>query len=279
MPTIPVRHDFRGGVISTASPEQHEWRYPGAYQASAVIGQRRAYPYHQPIISIEQFRIYVTNTQYVEISPNDLFIQNTERYVEVVSLAITSSGLFNALIIPNVGLATPTLQMAYTYGRRLRVLDEPISAAEGNTLYRAENQWWFVDTDNPVNVYVNGVLKTPTTDYTYNASEGTVLFVSPPGAEDEPGEVSVTLDYTYRLPWEIREATSLIARYELGEARLSAKGMLGLESIKIAELSLSRPRRLRTGSSGGPVTKDNLDDAVPEAAALLTGYKQWRAAA
>jgi len=293
----PTQHDFRGGTVGagadggvidpllitpvgnparaaylTQSSEAHSWRYP---QTPFEVGQRRYYPYHWPLRQINLFRIYVTNTQYVQIAATDMFIQNQARYVEVVSLAITSSGLFNALIIPNVGLATPTARMWYTYGHDFTVTGEQIYSSEGNTLYRAQNQWWINDAVNaPVAVYVDGALQAANT-YTVNYDEGTILFATPPGPEDDSADPeTVTVDYHYSLPTEIRDAVGLIMRYELAESNLAGFNFSGLGSLKIGDqLSISRPKTLRN------VTAQSLDTLVPEAADLLTGFKFWRAAA
>lgn len=271
VPMFPERHDFRGGSVVE---EAHEWRYPETPQSSGNIGTRRAYPFHWPVRAVQVFRIYVTNTQYVEIQAADLFVQNTARYLEVVSLAITSSGLFNALIIPNVGLATPTVKLTYTYGFTYSVTDEEIFAGQGNTLYQAVNQWWLVDADHPVVVKVNGTVVP--SGYTVNANQGSILFAANPGPEGDSGDpVSVTASYTHRLPQEIRDAIGLITRHELGESNLARKGMQGLDSIRLAEIQLNRPRQPAT--RGGLVTVDNLERLVPEAADLLTGHKYWRA--
>jgi hypothetical protein len=68
VPRIPQMHDFRGGTITS---ETHTWRYP---VNSLDIGQRREYLFHWPILAISNFRIYVTNTQYIEIAPTELMI-------------------------------------------------------------------------------------------------------------------------------------------------------------------------------------------------------------
>ncbi len=298
VPIAPTQHDFRGGTVGqgadggvidpllvspvgnparaaylTQSGEAHSWRVP---TGPLEVGSRRYYPMHWPVKTINLFRIFVTGTQFVQISANDLYIQNQERYIEVVSLAITSVGLFNALIIPNIGLATPNARCWYTYGHDFIVSGEEIYPSEGNTLYRAENQWWLNDSVNaPVSVYVNGVKQT--SGYTVDYDEGTVLFATPPGPDYEPtNPVSVTVDYHYRMPAEIRDAVALISRYVFAEANLAGLNMTSIGSLKIGDqLAISRP--VRRGSA--TVNANNLDTLVPEAADLLTGFKFWRAAA
>lgn len=250
---VPQRHNYLGGTITD---EEQIWRYP---TTPFELGQRRVYPFHTPLKALTQLRIYVTNTQYVEIQPSEVVYQTTERYIEVVSLALTSAGLFNALIIPNVGLATPFGKISYTYGHEYPVTDELCFATDAtNLVFQAPHQFW---TNAAVVVKVAGVTKTLTTDYTFDATEGTITFVS-------AQTLQVTANYTFRCPPEIAEANGLIASYDLGQARLRGKGMSGLSNMKVAEASLTRIPQTATAH--------NLEHTVPDAAALLAGFVNYR---
>ena len=276
IPTIPQRHDFRGGSIVG---EDHQWRIPRGINE---LGSRRAYPFHfpikiaidgngNPLPQINSFKIYVTNTQYVDIAPSDLFVQNSERYVEVVSLAITSSGLFNALIIPNVGLATPTVRMDYDYGYLFGSdADERLYPTDALT-YRARNQWW--DSSVVPVVKQNGSAVS-SSNYDVDYNEGTITFHTAIAPDEAGTPDKITCTYSYRLPSEIMRATGLIAAYLLGDADLTAKGMAGLQTISFPDGA-----RLQRARSYGTIVVDDLDAQVPLAATLLAGYKFWRAAA
>lgn len=255
VPRIPQKHDFRGGTITG---EQHAWRYP---TTPFEVGQRRYYPYHWPILSITQFRIYVTNTQYVEIAPTELMINNTERYAEVVSLAITSSGLFNALIVPNVGLATPIAKCSYTYGWDFLVENEDLVCTDGQT-WRAQNQYWFTDTDRAPVIKKNGAVQT--TGYTVDATEGTVVFDANLLATD-----SVTATYHHKLPADLQFGTGHIVAHLHGQAELHSRGMAHLTKLRVAEIEMERdlPRSMPMSLT------QNLDILVPEAALLLGSYR------
>jgi len=253
VPRLPQRHDFRGGAITG---EQHAWRYP---QTPFEIGQRRYYPWHWPIVSIEKFRIYVTNTQYVEIAPTELMINNSERYLEVVSLAITSSGLFNALIVPNVGLATPIAKCDYTYGWDFEESAELLMNTDGQT-YRAQNQYW--RTTPAPEIKKNGTAIT--TGFAVDLDEGAVIFDAQLAASD-----TITASYHHKLPPEIQYGCGYIVAYLHGKAELQARGMGGLTLLKVAEVTLERdlPR-------GMPANlMQNLDILVPEAALLLGAFR------
>jgi hypothetical protein len=254
VPRIPQKHDFRGGTITG---EQHAWRYP---TNPFEIGQRRYYPFHWPVVSISQFRIYVTNTQYVEIAPTELMINNTERYFEVVSLAITSSGLFNALIVPNVGLATPIARCSYTYGWDFTVTDEELSCSDGQT-WRAQNQFWFTDTDRAPVIKKNGAVQS--SGYTVNANEGSVVFADNLVATD-----SVTATYHHKLPSDLQYGTGHIVAYLHGQAELHSRGMAHLNRLRVAEVEMTRQNLPATGSLA-----ENLDILIPEASLLLSSYR------
>lgn len=259
VPRIPQKHDFRGGVITG---EQHPWRIP-AY--STDLGQRRYYPYHWPIVSVQQFRIYVTNTQYVEIAPTELMINGTDRYLEIVSLAITSSGLFNALIIPNVGLATPIARCNYTYGWDFTVNDEELVYSDGQT-WRAQNQFWHTDTGREPVIKKNGVAvtNTPVVQYTVNASEGTVTFTENLVATD-----TVTATYHHKLPSEIQYGTGHVVAYLHGQSEMHARGLAHLSRLRVAEVEMTTQAPVKAGSLAA-----RLDALVPEAALLLSAYAQ-----
>jgi len=255
VPRIPQKHDFRGGTITG---EQHRWRYP---QSPFEIGQRKYYPFHWPILEIQQFRIYVTNTQYVEIAPSAMLINNSERYWEIVSLALTGVGLFNALIIPNVGLADPIAKSTYTYGWDFTVEDDSLTCSDGQT-WRAQNQYWFTDTNRAPVIKKNGAVVT--SGFTVDATEGSVVFTDNLLATD-----SVTATYHHKLPSDIQYGTGHIVAHLHGEAELHARGMAHLTMIKVAEVTMERD--LRRGNPAGLIA--NLDTLVPEAALLLGAYR------
>lgn len=255
VPRMPQKHDFRGGVITG---EQHVWRVPyGPFD----LGQRKYYPFHWPILEVLDFKIKVTNTQYVSIAPEHVIINNSARYWEVVSLALTGVGLFNALIIPNVGLADPIGEASYRYGWDFTIEDESLTCSDGQT-WRAQNQFWFTDETRAPVVKVNGV--TQTSGYAIDATEGTVVFSDNLLAGD-----TVTATYHHKLPADIQYGTGHIVSHLHGEAELHARGMAHLTSFRVAEVEMERD--LRRGNAQG--LAEILDVLVPEAALLLGGYR------
>jgi hypothetical protein len=258
VPRIPQKHDFRGGVIKK---EQHSWAMP---EHSMDYGQRRMYPFHWPILQITDFKIYVTNSQYVEIAPSELFINNSERWFEIVSYAVTSIGMFGALIVPNIGLATPVAKVGYTYGWSLYSADEYLIAGDGQT-WRSQNQFWHSTDDvegdarTPV-IRKNGVVES--SGFTIDYTEGTIVFDDNLSATD-----TVSADYYYKLPNELQYGTGHIVAHLHGQAELHARGMAHLTQLKVAEVEMRRD------TPGGKSLSENLDILIPEAALLLSGFK------
>jgi hypothetical protein len=256
VPGLPDKYDFRGGTITE---EEHEWLIFNE-PVRPPLKFRRFYFMHRPLRTVTDFKIYVTNRQYVDIENEDLFINNSEQYVEVVALAVTSVGIFGSMVIPNIGLYRPVARMSYTYGYRFKVTDEVIDATDGLT-YRAENQWWV--TTETITVKRNGA--TITTGFTTDAAEGTVTFTSPNAATDV-----ISVSYTYSLPEPISQATAIVMGHLLAERGFAAKGLSGIRNVRIAELEISRAGRPRVGAGGATTLPLEL---MPEIGPLLDSYR------
>lgn len=248
VPLLPQKHDFRGGTITG---EIHRWRLGN--DVGSELGQRRFHAFHKPLRSVSSFRIHVTNTQYVNIDPNDLFLNQAESWAEVISLAVTSIGVFSAGVLPNIGLNQPHAIMDYTYGWQFAITDDVLDPTDGFT-FRAQNQWWVADS---VTIYKNGV--DVTDDVTLDLNEGTATFATQPLVSD-----LITADYTHKLPRDIAFATGIIATNFLNERELNASGMGRVEAMQVEEISIRRslPQRSQL----------QLKVIPEEAALLLAGY-------
>jgi hypothetical protein len=258
VPRIPQKHDFRGGSIVG---EQHSWAMP---EHSLDYGQRRMYPYHWPILQINNFKIYVTNSQYVEIGPTELFINNSERWFEIVSYAVTSIGMFGALIVPNIGLATPVAKVNYDYGWDFTVVDELLTHSDGQT-WRAQNQYWHSTDDVDDNSRDPAIEKNGsviTTGFSIDHDEGTVVFDDNLAATD-----TIKATYHHKLPQELQYGTGHIVAHLHGQAELHARGMAHLTLLKVQEVTMRR-------DTPGGTLAENLDSLVPEAAIQLAAYRQ-----
>lgn len=247
VPRLPQVHDFRGGTVTE---EVHEWRYP---ESPFDLGQRRMFLMHRPITAINQFRIYVSAQPiFEEIAPVNLVINPTAGYFDIVALALMPSGLFNALIVPNVGLFSPISKTSYSYGWDFEITGEVLYATDAST-FRAENQFWQAD---PV-IYKDNV--EVTSGITLDLEEGTVTFDTALSASEV-----VTADYHHRLPNDIMQGAAQLAAFLRAGANIRSKGLERLSSIAVAEVKITRAPSVRV---------EDIDELIPEAAMFLSGYR------
>lgn len=252
VPRLPQEHSFAGGSIEG---EQKRW----GLGSDTIYGTRRFYAWHRPIKSVSAFRIRVTNQVSVSIGPDDLFINNSEGYVELVSLAAVTFGVYPVGVVPNLGLATPVGEMDYTYGWEFVTTSDPLYGVDGFT-YQGSHGFWDEDS---VTVYIDGVEQL--SGFTTHAQEGAVTFDALTGG-------TVTADYTYTIPTEIEMATGMIVSDQLAERSLVSKGLGGLAGIRMAEIELRRTLR-------GTQVEQALTVSIPDAAQLLLEGYRFRTAA
>jgi hypothetical protein len=253
VPRQPQRHDFRGGIITG---ERHDWVIDPYGRPRA----NRVFPFHTPIVSVERLRIFSDNVNFVEIDVGGVVINNSGGYIEVSSLLLTQYGVFGAGIVPYIGLFHPISEIDYTYRYEFVVVDEVAEPVDART-YQTQHQFWIPNTT--VTVKVDGTTKTVTTDYTLNRREGTVIFVV-----NQLADAEVTVSYSHSLPYEISQATAILLAQDLGESDLRAKGMQGLASIKVKDVTLTRER----GRQGGGQVDATMDNLPGEVRQLLSGY-------
>ena len=254
VPLLPVRHDLKGGTVID---EESPYYLPRYFHEPP---KRQVYVMHKPIRAVTQMRIYVTNMQFVEIQPSEIFVTRALGRVEIVSLAMSSVGLFGAFIVPNIGLANPICRISYTYGWSFPIVDEVLEATDART-FQAQHQWW--DGDADVVVKKNGTQLDLTLDYTVRADEGVVKLVDNPGADDV-----ITASYSHRLLWEIEQATGIVAADQVSRSANLARGLGGLRRITVAEVSLEKDMpRSREGSGAIP--------RLPPDAELLLDGLDW----
>lgn len=245
VPMVPSRYSFRGGTVTD---EEHLFELGNDVNEQA---RRIIWPRSSPVSSVSQLRVYVTNTQYVDFDASELFV--TKDTIEITSITLTSAGLFGALAIPILGLRTPIAKVTYTYGYDFDSTDEVLSSSD-DTVYRALNQFW---NDDDVVVKVNGVVVT--TGFTVDKTEGVITFDS----ANTTGDI-VTATYGYSLPSEVSEATGLTVAKFVGDREIVERGMAGLDSLRVGEIAMTRPRP-RAATSNQSVDLPN------EAKQLLDG--------
>lgn len=251
-PNHPQPHDFRGGV---ATLEQHTWDLGNNYRT----GSDRLYLYHPPVKAVTSFTLRVTSNQTVTFEPADIYVNRNDGYIEIISLARRLS-VFSAGFVPVLGLRQPVAELTYTYGWSFPVAGEPMWADESLKVFAAANQWW--DPDEPVTVYVNGVAEDPSF-YSVDHDNGLVTFASQ--VYDGAG---VTVDYTHRLPVEIRDAMALLFTNASEAARMVGGGLTSVRQVKVEEAMLAFDRKTT-------VLENLVDDRI---SALLAPYRfrSWR---
>lgn len=232
--SVPPGHDFRGGSVIG---EAHVWDV-GSLKRSP---SNRVWPFHAPLKTATALRIEVTNNQTISFTEDEsLYVHPTEGWIEPVTLALTTFGVFGYGILPNIGLRQPVAKIDYTYGYDFAA-EETLVTASGTTLL-ADNQFF---TDENIVLKKNGTIMT--TGFTVDRTEGTITLDTP----TTPGE-EYTLAYHYKMPSAIATATSMLVTQMLGAAAIATAGLTGLTSIKVEEVSLSQSKAgfLYTGMSG-----------------------------
>jgi len=250
VPMVPQRFSFRGG---TMVGEEHDF-----YQGNGVNEgpTYRFWTRAKPLKSVQQLRIYVTNSQYIDVAPEDLFVAHD--HIQVLTMSLNwSYGIWGAFNTPLVGLVQPIARIDYTYGYSFTTVDEYLSKTDGLT-WRAENQFWDA---SAVTVKVNGVAVT--TGFTVNKEEGIVVF----GAALPAGS-TVQASYGYPLIPEIPQAVGMSVADFIGNKQLVEKGMTGVQSLRVGDIAIERPRP-RAESS-------NISMDLPDSAKqLLRGLEFW----
>ena len=253
----PQRADMRGGTITG---EQHSWQVQDPLLV--LPGGRRVYLRSGPIRTVTAFALQFTDTWMVTLEPSNLFINSSEGYIEIVATQPTILGY------PPIGLwfglSEPVLTVDYTYGWQFEVTGDPCEADSPLLYYASHGNWLPGGT---VTVSVAGVEIDPG-DYTVNTDDGSITFAT--AAEPDPDD-EVLADYTYVLPQQFADGVSTIATDLIGSSAVARRGMIGLSSLRVAEVSMS----MMPGGAGAYVTKNGV--TIPaQAAALLSPFANGR---
>lgn len=262
VPLTPYPYTFLGATIVD---EELPWPYPqNAYQRLA----NRIYPKHWPVRSVTSLTIKVGANAAATIPPDEIVINNKERWVEITALSfVTGSGLFGVTgwIVPIGGLKVPVALLTYESGFSLPVSDERLwPVAEGSKTYQGSFGWWIASSESTPIVVTDGVtVLTAGDDYTIGHDDGRITLDA---GYTPVGEIRAS--YWHKLPREIERAQGFIAADLLGDSKLRAKGFTGLAHIRVGEIEMTRPTMV-----AGSVM--DLEHTVPDAALLLGGYRFW----
>jgi hypothetical protein len=114
-----------------------------------------------------------------------------------------------------------------------------------------------------VTVYGDGLEIDPG-DYTLDYDDGSITFTETTMPDPD---VVVTVDYTNTLPDALAQGVGVVATDIIGQSRIAQRGMTGLSSLRVAEVTITAMR------ADQYVTRNGV--TVPaQAAALLDGFSQ-----
>lgn len=229
VPLTPQRHSFAGGSIVG---ETHTW----VIDPYDVRPRRKAYPYHTPLLELTRMDIHVTPNQYVGLDPEHVYYEQSEGWLEPFDAALTSYGLFGAGVLPFMGATNPWVVLDYTYGYRQEMIQR-VYYSEGGW-YATSHGFWVTA---PV-VKVNSSVRV--SGYDVDAVEGRIKFTADPPVDGDYVDIEVTTS----LPYDIAEATAIIATAKLGDRSWASKGFQGLRDVAVAEVRLTRDQARTSGS-------------------------------
>jgi hypothetical protein len=247
-PKQPQPFDWRGGAMTG---EQHQWKVtnPLAYGP----GARRVYTNAGPIKTVTALELDLGKTYLVDLNVTDgVYINTMEQYVEVVAINPTVVGFYPLSV--NLGLYNPVARISYTYGWTFDVAGDVLEAESPTVFSAAYGNW---SQSPPAVIYLDGAEQT--SGYAVDFDDGTVTFDTAPA----PGVV-VTADYEYGVPSEIVDAIGYVTTSVLAGARLAQRGLVGLSSLKVAEITMTTMAQSQRTNNGASVPQ--------EAAGLLDGY-------
>ncbi len=247
VPKLPQAFNWRGG---TMTDEQHQWKIvnPLAYGP----GARRVYVNATPLKTVTALHLDLGKTYRVDLDPpNDCYVNTLEGYTEVIVVAPTIIGVYPVGL--TFGLYNPVARITYTYGWTFDVAGDVLEAESPTVFSAAYGNW---SQSPPAVIYLDGVEQV--SGYTVDFDDGTVTFATAPGVG-----VEVSADYVYTAPSEVVDAIGYTATADLVRSRINQRGLAGLSSLKVAEVSMTTLI---------PQVTRNKATIPAEAAALVDGY-------
>jgi hypothetical protein len=203
-----------------------------------------------PVRRAVRYQIQVSNLSgsgagfMATINSNDVAYNTFDDYVEIVPLQSITYSLTPVLV--QLGLRPPIVQMDLEFGYFLGVTGETlIDSGDQKTYYAARGFWASSYTQAasiqpntlpaiPPVVYANGTVVSSGL-YMTNPTEGTVTFTTARPVTD-----SISLDYTYTIPDNVRDACIHQTTYLLGQRALNKLGIQGLEWVRSGDQQVRR---------------------------------------
>lgn len=239
---------YVGFDLQTGGFEPHQVWLQSKFDERTLKTRTPNYPI--PIRQVTRYRIQVSNIStagagfFANINPGDCVINTYEGYVEIIPLQSITYSLSPVLV--QLGLRPPIVQMDTEVGYFLGAFSDVLYPIDDQYItFVALRGFWaqtytqaLANQPNqlpsiPPNVYINGGLQ-PTSAYTINWTEGQVTF------NTAQLNQTITADYTYTIPDNIRDATITRTTFLLGERTLNQQGMQGLDFARTGDQQVKR---------------------------------------
>ncbi|MCH7476649.1 MAG: hypothetical protein IIA14_00940 [SAR324 cluster bacterium] len=216
---------------------------------------RRIYPNKGPILALRNFRLLIGSRQFAAFSLRDIFINRTGDYVEVVSLATTTS-LAAELI--SLGLSQIVAQYSYVYGTgefddSTANTAEAIGADAGNTGLDS------FDVTDGTRFQVDDILRIDDEEMLVTVIAANTLTVLRGINHLEDAHVSGSDIYRMvsAAPDDVKIATGIIGGSYIAARRQNEEGVTGVRSFLIGSYSVSYGAGVQNaGGSGYPFVPD-----------------------
>ncbi len=227
-------------------------RYCGRWFDTQTIDEQKAgftvRPYNPQLVTV-----VLRNSPYTKI--NSAYIQVLQWFIQIIVSGPGSylqdfyeSGFYK--IVPllsqaGTGVGSPIpaaildhvplgiLWTNYTFGYGTVLTAQTLTNIKNTLQYQAPlgNRLWAPD--QAINIYDNGVLKTKGNDYTLDNPNGMVTFVT---GYTVVGTITADFTTNESIPFEIKEATILMASHLIGQA---GQNPLGADSMGIQTFNIS----------------------------------------
>ena len=212
---------------------------------------RRLYPNNSPILALRDLRLLIGSRQFAAISLRDIFINRTSNYIEVVSLATTTS--LTAELI-TLGLSQIIAQYSYVFGTG-EFDDSTANTAEAIAETPASTGVDTFDVTDGTRFQVDDIIRIDEEQMLVTAIAANTLTVLRGINHREDAHTTDT--DIYRLvsaaPDDVKIAVGIVGGGLIAARRQREEGALGVRSFMIGSYSVTYSAAVNSvGGSGFP---------------------------
>lgn len=202
-----------------------------------------------PVLSVSSFLIQYGQdsdsgaAQTATINPNSVTINNDDNYLEINTLATILTG-----IVPITAYAgvTPIVRVTYLAGYQVPKINRRLYPDSCN-VYHSTIPFW--DIAQPYNVYRNGSLLNPVTDYTLNPVDGSVNM-----KVRRPADV-ITASFIHQIPDQVSGALRKAMRdVPVADYYTNKLGLTGVSQQKTLSQSFTVSNTVTTSNGSSSNT-------------------------